>query len=414
MGEHMRVEFIVTADWLIDGDRRIPVTADGGVAIQAARIAESGPSKVLRERYPEAIEIRFSGTSLLPGLIDSHCHLTQPGDGSSYEVGALSSVEIRHQRSERNARRHLAGGVTTLRDLGSHADLFRWRDRKIGALPRLILYGRPLTPPGGHMHLFGGTCSGPTEVAKRAAENLKMGSDGIKLVASGGTTIGTLPHEPSFSADEMKAASAVAHSNAKIITVHALPVEAMRRAVDAQVDGIEHLGFLVGPNESKFDPVLAERIVGQGITFGTTLGVNRRYISLAESDLASDYELTAQRQRSAYYLRNASLLHQIGARLVAASDAGWKYTPFGDFAAELKLLAAAGLPPLDVIHAATAGPSEYLRRPDIGRLEEGRLADLLVVDGNASADVGTLSAVRAVFMGGVRVVGEGSGAQADG
>jgi imidazolonepropionase-like amidohydrolase len=400
-----QVDVVVTAAWAIEGHRDRPVQPDAGVAIGQGLIVDVGRADDLRARYPAATRRHFSEASLLPGLIDGHCHLTQPGDGSSYEVGARSSPEQRHRRAEANARRHLQAGVTTLRDLGSHADLFAWRDVVQGPLPRMLLYGRPLTPPGGHMHLFGGECSGPTGVAERAAENLAMGSDGIKLVASGGTTLGTLPHLPSFSTEEMAAASEVAHAQGKVITAHALPVEAMRRAADARIDGIEHLGFLVGPGESEFDPKLAERMVDQGMTFGTTLGVNLGYIALAERDLASDYELNDQRERSAYYIRNAQQLHRMGARLVAASDAGWKYTPFGEFATELRLLAAAGLSPLEVVHAATAGAAEYLRVPEVGRLEVGRAADLLVVDGDASTDVRALGAVRAVFAGGEQVVG---------
>ena len=231
-----------------------------------------------------------------------------------------------------------------------------------------------------------------------------MGSDGLKLVATGGTTIGTQPHISSFSTEEMVAASEVAHSHGKIITAHALSVEAMRQAADAQIDGIEHLGFLVGPGQSAFDAPLAERLVDQGITFGTTLGVNLDYIDLAERDLAPDYELIGQRDRSAYYIQNANWLHAMGGRLVAASDAGWKYTPFGKFVAELRLLAAAGLGPLEVIHAATAGPAKYLKIEHVGRLERGRAADLLIVDGDASSDVAALGEVRTVVLGGEVVV----------
>jgi imidazolonepropionase-like amidohydrolase len=400
----MSADVIVSADLLIDGRRDRGIVRDGGVLIRDGRIVEVGPVAALVAGHPSAEHRAFPGSSVLPGLIDSHCHLTQMGDGSSYEVGALSSMAQRHRRAEANARRHLATGVTMLRDLGSHADLFQWRDTVSGPLPRMLLYGRPLTPPGGHMYLFGGECSGPAEVAGRAEENIAMGSDGLKLVASGGTTIGTVPHVSSFSTEEMTAASTVAHAHGKVITAHALPVEAMRQAADAGIDGIEHLGFLVGPGESRFDEPLARRMVDQGMTFGTTLGVNRRYIRLAEDDQASDYELEGQRERSAYYIRNANELHRLGARLVAASDAGWKYTPFGDFISELRLLAMAGLSPLEVIHAATAGPAEYLRVPEVGRLEPGRHADLLVVDGDASATVEALSAVRAVFLAGRQVV----------
>jgi imidazolonepropionase-like amidohydrolase len=182
----------------------------------------------------------------------------------------------------------------------------------------------------------------------------------------------------------------------------------MRQAADAQIDGIEHLGFLVGPGESVFDSPLAQRMIDQGMVFGTTLGVNLAYVELAERDHAPDYELDSQRDRSGYYIRNASHLHAMGARLVAASDAGWKYTPFGGFVSELKLLASAGLNPLEVIHAATAGPADYLKIDHIGRLEVGRSADLLLVAGDASSDISALGEVLSVYLAGDEVASAAS------
>jgi imidazolonepropionase-like amidohydrolase len=224
-----------------------------------------------------------------------------------------------------------------------------------------------------------------------------MGSDGLKVVASGGTTLGTAPHLPSFSVAEMAAATEVAHAKGKIVTAHALPIEAMRRALEADIDGIEHLGFLTGPNVSTFDPSLAQRLVDRGVGFGSTLGVNRAYIELAEQGSVPDYELDGQRERSTYYIENARRLHELGARLVAATDAGWKFTPFGRYADELALLGRAGLATAEVIHAATAGSAEYLKLPEVGRLAVGFEADVVIIDGDPERDPEAFGRVSCVI-----------------
>ena len=396
-------EFLIAAGRVIDGHRDVPVLYDGAAAVAGLRIVAVGMRRELADRFPRIPVIDMPNGSLMPGLIDCHVHLTMPGDGSNYEIGAGASIAQRHRRATANARRHLLAGVTTVRDLGSHADLFEWRADAGGEMPRLLLYGPALTRPDGHMHLFGGTCSGAPDVAARAGQNLVLGSDGIKIVASGGTTLGTQPHEASFSVEELAAAAGVAHGAGKLITAHALPIEAMRRSLDAGLDGIEHLAFLHGPGRSEFDEEVAARIVRQGVTLGSTIGVNSRYVSLAQQDEVSDYELDEQRQRTAYYLANAARLHAMGARLVAASDAGWKYTRFGEFAVELQLLAGAGLSPREVIHAATAGAAEYLRLADVGRVAPGFQADLLLVAGDPLSEIEAFGDVQAVYRAGRRV-----------
>lgn len=398
-------EYIVVAGLLVDGHRDVPPRKDRELGIRDGAIVGTGARGELQRQFPAAPVVDYGHWTVLPGLVDCHVHLTMPGDGSSYEVGAGASRRQRHARALRNAQHHLAAGVTTVRDVGSHADLFDWRSTVDPTeLPRLLLYGPPLTRPGGHMHLFGGACQGVEAVRARARRNLELGADGLKIVGSGGGTLGTVPARPSFETEELAAAVAVAHDVGTPITAHALPVEAIRRALEAGIDGIEHLAFLEAGSTSRFDMQLAQRLVARAIALGSTLGVNYRYLGLARRDQVSDYELEEQQDRTDYYLAHARRLHELGARLVAASDSGWKYTRFGDFGLELRLLQAAGLSPLDVLHAATAGAAEYLRLHHVGRLAVGWAADLLVVSGYPTLDVAALASVRAVYRAG-RLIG---------
>ncbi len=237
-----------------------------------------------------------------------------------------------------------------------------------------------------------------------AEANLAMGTDGIKIVASGGGTVGTVPHLPSFSEQELHAAARVAHAQHKRITAHSLAIEAVNRATAAGLDGIEHLAFFDELGHSRLTEEIASRLADAQIAIGTTIGVNFRYIAMAEAGEVSDYELEQQRDRTETYLTNARRLDQIGAILLPASDSGWKHTPFGSFAQELALMHRAGIPLERVLDAATARAAESLGLPNVGRLAPGFVADVLVLDGNPLRDVDSMVHPVAVYLEGVRRV----------
>lgn len=397
-------EFIIVAEQLIDGHRDAYPLSDVAVLVTAGRVLAIEPRRGLGERWPGVPVHDYASATVMPGLIDCHVHLTFPGDGSLFEGPAQASRDVRHARADANGRAHLCQGVTTVRDVGSHADLLGWRQGKGLDYPRILAYGPPLTRPRGHMYLFGGECQGGEEVRRRVVENVHLGADGIKITASGGGTLGTKWNEASFNREELSEAVTVAHELGKLTTAHTLASESVARALDAGVDGIEHVGFLDAEERSHVDTRLADRLVEQQIAIGATLAVNFRYIGMAERGEVPSHELEEQRVRSENFRRNAATLYRMGARFVAASDAGWKYTPFGDLVLELERMEAAEMPTRDVIHAATAGAAGYLRLDRIGRVAAGFTADLVVVDGNPLSDLQDLRRIQAVYREGKKVV----------
>src|SRR5690606_15217507 len=140
-----------------------------------------------------------------------------------------------------------------------------------------------------------------------------------------------------------------------------LSIESIRRAVMAGSDGVEHIAFLTPDGSATFDETLAELAVERGTTFGSTLGCNFHYLELVEDGQVSDYEAAEQRERTDYYIQNASQLRALGGRIAPASDAGWKHTAFGEFSTELRLLSLAGYSATQVLTLATSGNAAYLR-----------------------------------------------------
>jgi imidazolonepropionase-like amidohydrolase len=394
---------LVRAARLFDGAGRV-VTDSPAVLVDGEQIAAVGAEAVALGAERSARLLDFPNGTLLPGLIDCHVHLVLPGDGTPAHQAVVGRPEgLLLLRAAANARRSLESGVTTLRDCGARDGVtFALREAiELGIVPgpRLVLSGRPITQTGGHMHFFGGEADGADGVRRLARELLKEGADFLKIVASGGGTPGTVQHWPSYTPEEIHAAADVAHRAHKPITAHAMPLEAVRMALDAGVDGIEHVAFLGPDGQASYDADVARTMRERGTVVSPTLPVNYRGLEQLQAKAATG-PLTREetlfveerlRLRAAYLANFGRLLEQ-GVRLVASTDAGWGMTPFGDFPLALELMAQAGMPPTDILTAATGGAADAIGiGASVGALRPGRQADLLVAAGDPTSDV---SAVR--------------------
>jgi imidazolonepropionase-like amidohydrolase len=341
-------------------------------------IVDLGPRGRLLGRYSALPLVDYSDALLTPGWIDTHVHSTMPGDGRPIEDAAPASFETRIAVATANLRAHLAGGVTTVRDLGSHLDYLAWSPGS-DPMPRVLRYGMPITAERGHMHLFGGALNSARTVTDVARANLEAGADGLKLVASGGGTRGTVPHETTLSRDQIAEAVRLAHTRGKRVTVHALTNDGILAAAAAGADGVEHLGFLAADGLSRVREEALEAAVAAGIVFGSTLGCNEAYLHLPGRRKTAEYD--EQSARTDYYGRNAARLLGAGGRIAVGTDAGWKHTPFGAYVRELQLLASAGVHAERILHLATAGNADALGVPGLtGMIRAGHPADLVVID----------------------------------
>ena len=223
-GQPADMKTFITAAQLIDGTGGAPVV-DPLLEIEDGRIVKVHDAKAGR---PDAAtgEIRnFSGATILPGLIDTHVHLNLPGIGLTLEEAMREGEEVLLATSMGNAAQALGAGITTVRDgrLGSSVFAAR-RTLELGYAKgaKVIASGPPITITGGHCWQMGGEADGIEGVRRKVRQLCRQGADLVKVMASGGGTVGTKSWLPAFTRDEMSALVDEAHRNERRVTVHCL------------------------------------------------------------------------------------------------------------------------------------------------------------------------------------------------
>lgn len=391
---------LIYPEWLIDGTGA-PVREGFALGISDGQIDFVGPARELTPADGDT-KLRAPGTTLLPGLINMHAHLTLASDNQPFVpyMDAHSDVALA-LRAAHNAAASLRAGVTTIRDCGSRRTTVL--DVRAAILQGLVEGSRivsaawPLTITGGHMRPFGGEVDGVDGVRQAVRRLVSAGADFIKVAGSGGGTPGSLTDYPSFTTEELRATIDSARGLGRRVTVHCTATAAIARAADAAVDSLEHGYFAAPGTADAFDSALADRLAQAGISVTPTLQVFR---DMAER-LPPGPERDFWQRRRETLVDHVGRLRRAGVRLTAGSDAGWRLTRFDDYWRELDELVNCGVSPLAAIHAATGAASDALGRADeFGTLAAGLSADLLLVEGMAAHDVRCLANVRAVYVEG--------------
>jgi imidazolonepropionase-like amidohydrolase len=408
-------DLIIRASRLVDGTGA-PAVHDPTVVVQNGTIRKIYAGTASEGGWPDTRILDLRGHTLLPGLIDAHVHLVLPGDGTPFETAVREPDGALAIAAAENARRALRAGITTLRDCGGMRDttLDLGRARRLGfaTLPRLHLCGRPITITGGHCWYFGGEADGIEEIRRMVRRLLKSGVDYIKIMATGGGTLGTMSWLPSFSEEELRAAVEEAHRFGRRVGIHSLCAAATRHVLAAGADQVEHAYFIVDAGgRQEFEPRVADAIAQAGTPVTTTLSVGYYLIealSRLESPTREDRDLLERwRRMFAESLENARRMHAAGVRFVAGTDAGWRFTPFDGLVTELELIREAGAAPAEAVAAGTSAAAAAMGiGAETGALREGLAADIIAVAGDPLADLGVLRRPVMVVLGGTVVVPE--------
>lgn len=354
-------------------------------------------------RLPVGCErIIFADCTLLPGLIDTHVHLC--GDAGPDALARLSEFGDEEQAAviEESLVAHRASGVTTVRDLGDpNWAVIDWRDRhgEPTNLPRVLGSGPPITSMNGHCWNMGGEVKGLDELRRAVRERSERNVDVVKIMAGGGGTPGTDPFGQQFSAEELFAVVAEAHVHGLAVTAHAHSRGAIRNAVTAGADGIEHCTFVTETGVD-LDATLVSDLVESGVTVCPTLGTTPGVLPPPEvRELMRRAGLTYERR-----VQDVGDLFRGGVRLMSGSDAGiGPPKRHGVLPYSVADLVDGGVPHADALASATSVAADGCGIGDrVGRVRPGLDADLLVVHGDPLRDIAALRDVAAVYVRGVR------------
>jgi len=383
---------VLTGATLIDGTGAAPV-ADAAVVIEGDRISAVGPRAGLG--WPADAEvIDASGRTLIPGLIDAHDHLASHGYGLATRFGLDEPASTAHLRTARVLAETLAMGYTTVRDAGGLDAGFKLAvEQGLIPGPRLVLALQIISPTGGigdRVSPSGHDCCGaydpllPPCVANGSdavrdvvRTMVRAGADVIKTATTGGASSrpGHGPLDAAFSLAEMEALVTESHALGRRVMCHALGGPGLRTALAAGVDSIEHGCYL------DEDATLLGQMAVQGTFFVPTLTV---YVYHRESPAPHVRERAVALH--AHHVASVRRALELGVPIAAGTDAGGHGHPKN--ALELKYLVEAGLSPMQALRAATQGAAACLGlEREIGTVEKGRLADLVLVAGNPLDDV---------------------------
>ncbi|MGW0211147.1 metal-dependent hydrolase family protein [Streptomyces sp. NPDC003233] len=338
---------------------------------------------------------------LLPGLIDSHVHLAF--DASMDAVASLAGTDdedlLEHMRSA--ARSALHAGITTVRDLGDRDFLsLKLVEEFTGSPelgPEILAAGPPLPIPGGHCHFFGGEVEGTEALRAAVGERHARGCAVVKIMASGGnmTPNSVPPHASQYSLEDLRTVVEEVHGLGLPVAAHAHGVQAIRDALEAGVDSLEHVSFLTEDGVDP-DPVILDAVVTSpsfaSLTLGLVPGVTAEPPKARAAHLATLYDAFAQ-------------LHKLGTKVGIGSDAGIApHKPHNVLPHGVGELVRLGADPVDALASVTSLAARLCRvEGRKGRIAAGADADILAVSGNPTADPAALLDVQAVFRVGVRV-----------
>lgn len=386
--------FAVRGVRVFDGER---LTSDDTVLVERGRIVSVGRGRSVPQG---TAVVDGRGGVLLPGLIDSHVHVS----------GAFGSDALQF-------------GVTTLLDMFCDARrLASFRAQRAG-LARVSgadvwSAGTLATVPGGHgtqFHLAIPTVTDSTDLDRFVADRIREGSDFIKVVIENGSMYGA--SVPTLTAAQVRGLVAAAHAHQSLAAIHVSTVAGARVAVDAGGDVLAHV-----PADAGIDPGLAAEVASRTrgviatLSISSVVGCTSDAVALRDDPRISRYLSPAQRDELGSRfprcregtletaMANVDVLRRANVSILAGTDAGNSGTAAGaSLLGELGLLVRAGLSPVETLCAATSVPARCFNLADRGRIAPGLRADLVLVRGDPITAIDDIRDVAAVWKNGYLV-----------
>lgn len=381
--------------------------AEADVLVQDGRIVEVGPGLDGDE------QVDCTGKAILPGLFDTHVHLAFSYEDFDEVRVMHEPFSLRFYRVAENLRRTIALGITTVRDAsGADAGMRAAVEQGLLVGPRMQISVTMLSMTGGHNDpwlpsgargVWGtpypgmpdGVCDGVDGVAAKVREVIRAGADVIKIASSGGfLSPADDPRQPNFSEEEIRAIVETAADLGRWVMSHAHGAEGIKRAVRAGVRSIEHGTFL--------DDEGIELMLERGTWLVPTLTAGDTTEELANDPKIPEPVREKLRALGRPELEAFRRAAEAGVRIAMGTDC--PVAPHGTNLRELELMAGHGLTPAQALVAATSSAAELMGlERELGTIEPGKRADLVIVDGDPFAFATLKDRIEQVWKDGVRV-----------
>ena len=408
----------IVGGMVFDGTGKDPVQG-AEVRLRDGLIEAVGVASELPPLDPEVPVFDATGCTVLPGLVEAHFHSTY------FNVAALEDLDIKYPveyitlLSSSNARLALECGYTAARSGGSLHNIDVWLkkaiDEDVVPGPRLVSSGREICGAGGLMDwnpefrkigMEGLVLliNGPAEARSAVRKLVKDGVEWVKTYPTGDAASPDANdhHTLCMTAEEMNAVVETAHNHRLKVTGHCRATEGIKNALRAGYDALEHATFM---DQEALDLMLSRDVPAvpalyfekASIERGPEFGMSSRVIDGHKETLEGG-------------MKSARMILEAGGCLGMGGDYGFAWNPHGDYARELTFFVTdVGFSPAQVLTCATRNGAKILgRENELGTLQAGKLADVLVVSGNLLKDISLLenrSNIRAVFQGGVLKAG---------
>ena len=402
------MKHIIQSDRLIDGSGSTPLQ-NGAIVIEGDKISKICTSNELTEADKNQAEVlSVPGGSILPGFIEMHSHIHCSSEADAYQHITTESNETFLLRGTQAVRAALSSGVTTMRDLGSRNEVvFPLREginRGIVPGPRLLVAGTPVTTTGGHCNMFGTEANTSEEVVKAIRQQFKLGADCIKIMSTGGGfTPGTNVRAPQYSSEILTKAVNDAERLGLKVAAHCHAAEGVKNCVEAGIHNLIHCSWLSSdPSELyDYDGDVADLIAERGIYVDPTLALSHLN-KLRGKAIRPDAPAMRDPEKRFEILRD---MWDRGVKFVTGMDSGMTNAHFDDFAYIPEMMVKnMRISPLEAITCATKTSAECLgMEGEIGTLEAGKSADVIVVNGDPSEDITKLHDINTIISQGTLV-----------
>lgn len=408
--------FSTVADTLIHAGKVFTGTSNS-LQENMTIVVEDNKIKAVKKGFAEAQEgdtvIDLKTSTVMPGLMDMHVHLSSQHGGPQTYLERFSLNEADYAlRAANYAKITLDSGFTTVRNLGDgYNETVALRNaisKGYATGPRIYTVAKSIATTGGHAdpsnglsHLLRpdvgpkqGVVNGEAEAREAVRSRYQDGADLIKITATGGVlSVAKSGQNPQFMTDELEAIVETAKDYGMTVAVHAHGKEGMKRAIEAGVDSIEHGTYM--------DDEIRKLMKKHGTYYVPTILAGKFVADKAKIDGFFPELVRPKAAAIGPLIQNTfEQAHKAGVKIAFGTDSG--VSAHGDNAQEFSLMVEAGMKPADALLSATVNSANLLGISDIlGTLEEGKLADIVAVQGNPLDDISLMESVSFVMKDGV-------------